>query len=78
MAAIRFTAPAAPGPRSQSEVSTNGEDPSAAGWLAAPGQRLSAPVCSASKRCSGGIALSTPPAALSENWNALKIGWMRA
>ena len=29
-------------------------------------------------RWDGGIGVSTPPAGLSVNWNALKIGWMRA
>ena len=59
-------------------MSRHGAEPSAVGWDAAPGQRRSWLVSSPSKRCDGGIGVSTPPAGLSSKLNALKIGWMRA
>ncbi len=59
-------------------ASRHGAEPSALACDAAPGQRRSWFVSSPSKRCDGGIGVSTPPAGLSSNWNALKIGWIRA
>ena len=48
-------------------TSRHGAEPSAFGCDAAPGQRRSWLVSSPSKRCDGGIGVSTPPAGLSLN-----------
>src|SRR4029079_994079 len=59
-------------------LSVYGAELSSVRWLAAPGQRLITPVSTPSMRWEGGIGVSTPPAGLSANEKALKIGWMRA
>ena len=48
------------------------------GCVAAPGQRLTWPVCRPPRRWLGAFGVSVPPGGLSANWKALKIGWMRA
>jgi hypothetical protein len=55
-----------------------GAEPSAVGWLAAPGQRAFWYFWRSSKRPFIVFGTSVPPAGVLVNWKALKIGWMRA
>jgi hypothetical protein len=59
-------------------VSRHGADPSAAGWLAAPGQRVKlrseVPVSLPTGLC----GVSSPPAGLSVNEYGVNIGMIRA
>ena len=55
-----------------------GLEPSAAVWVAEPGQRRILPDCRPTWRSAGLSAVSRPPAGVSVNWKALTIGEIRA